>query len=193
MFYEELHDGAWRRIEIDGEMLMGRAHHVIYFASPERWASYPEWARHRRDEIVARVKSELRAPDYEYGDGATAAGSNSDAPAAPSGAGPCRMSRGRTDRGRRGSEMRALYVAIVLLLVTAGAMAWLVVDGVAGGQTFLPARGVHLWRTVVRVHEPATFWMCIATYAAVGLGALGLGVWGLREGRKLRTPGPRRG
>ena len=191
MFYEELHDGAWRRIEIDGEMLMGRAHHVIYFASPERWASYPEWARHRRDEIVARVKSELRAPDYEYGDGAMA-GSTPAAPAAVSGVDVPQVVRAYGPRPAR-QEMRALYVAIVLLLVTAGAMAWLVGDGVAGGQTFLPARGVHLWRTVVRVHEPATFWMCIATYAAVGLGALGLGVWGLREGRKLRTPGSRRG
>jgi hypothetical protein len=26
MYYEELHQGAWKRIEIDGEMLMGRAH-----------------------------------------------------------------------------------------------------------------------------------------------------------------------
>ena len=27
---------------------------------------YPEWARQRRDEIVARVKSVFREPDYEY-------------------------------------------------------------------------------------------------------------------------------
>ena len=27
-------------------MLMGRAHHVIYFASAERWIHYPEWVRH---------------------------------------------------------------------------------------------------------------------------------------------------
>jgi len=65
MYYEELHGGAWERIDIDGEMLMGRAHHVIYFASPERWLEYPEWARGRRDEIIARITSEFREPDYE--------------------------------------------------------------------------------------------------------------------------------
>jgi hypothetical protein len=37
MYYEEKHDGAWRRIELSGEMLTGGAHHVIYFRSPERW------------------------------------------------------------------------------------------------------------------------------------------------------------
>lgn len=66
MYYEEFHDNSWKRIEIDGEMLTGRAHHVIYFDSAERWQSYPEWARGRRDEIVARIKSEFREPDYEY-------------------------------------------------------------------------------------------------------------------------------
>lgn len=66
MYYEEKIGGAWERINIDGEMLTGRAHHVIYFASTERWQNYPEWARHRRDEIIARIKSEFRPPDYEY-------------------------------------------------------------------------------------------------------------------------------
>jgi hypothetical protein len=69
MYYEELHGSSWRRIEIHGEMLTGRAHHVIYFDSPERWLGYPEWARDRRDEIITRIKSEFREPDYEY-DGA---------------------------------------------------------------------------------------------------------------------------
>jgi len=66
MYYEERHAGRWRRIRIDGEMLTGRAHHVIYFASPDRWLDYPAWARDRRDEIIARIKSDLRPPDYEY-------------------------------------------------------------------------------------------------------------------------------
>lgn len=66
MYYEEWNDGGWQRLVIDGEMLTGRAHHVIYFASPERWQSYPKWARLRRDEIIARIKSEFREPDYEY-------------------------------------------------------------------------------------------------------------------------------
>jgi hypothetical protein len=69
IYYEEFLDGKTRRIEIDGEMLVGPVHHVIYFVSPERWQQrYPDWARDRRDEIIARVKSELAAPRYDYTD-----------------------------------------------------------------------------------------------------------------------------
>ncbi len=66
MFYEERVGASWQRIDIDGEMLMGPAHHVIYFASAERWQQYPAWARDRRDEIIARIVSEFHAPDYEH-------------------------------------------------------------------------------------------------------------------------------
>lgn len=66
MYYEEKIDGTWQRIAIDGEMLMGRAHHVIYFKSATDWQRYPEWARHRRAEIIARIKIQFREPDYEY-------------------------------------------------------------------------------------------------------------------------------
>jgi hypothetical protein len=62
MYYEEFADGAWRRLEIDGGMLCGRAHHVIYFVSTH----FPDWAAGRRDQIVARIKSEFCPPDYEY-------------------------------------------------------------------------------------------------------------------------------
>jgi hypothetical protein len=66
MYYEEYREGRWERIEISGEMLMGPAHHVIYFASREQWKAYPEWARGRRSEIIARIKSRFAPPDYEY-------------------------------------------------------------------------------------------------------------------------------
>ena len=66
MYYEERHAGVWDRLEIDGEMLTGRAHHVIYFASAQRWLAYPAWAQGRRDEIIARIQSQFREPDYEY-------------------------------------------------------------------------------------------------------------------------------
>lgn len=67
MYYEEARDDRWERIEISGEMLMGPAHHVIYFDSPEAWEKrVPDWARRRRDEIIARIKSAFRPPDYEY-------------------------------------------------------------------------------------------------------------------------------
>ena len=67
MCYEEFIGGKTRRIMIDGEMLVGRPRHVIYFASPDEWRKkYPDWARDRRDEIIARIKSEFRESDYEY-------------------------------------------------------------------------------------------------------------------------------
>ena len=69
MYYEEWCDGTWQRLILSGEMLMGRPHHVIYFASPEQWRKYPEWARNRREEIIQRIKSEFTEPDYQY-DGA---------------------------------------------------------------------------------------------------------------------------
>jgi hypothetical protein len=62
MYYEEFRDGVWHRIEIDGEMLVGKAHHVIYFGS----LKFPEWAIERREEIIARIKSKFHPPQYEY-------------------------------------------------------------------------------------------------------------------------------
>ena len=62
MYYEEFRDGEWVRISIDGEMLTGRAHHVIFFSH----VSFPAWAEGRESEIVDRIKSEFREPDYEY-------------------------------------------------------------------------------------------------------------------------------
>jgi hypothetical protein len=64
MYYEELRNGTWDRIDIDGEMLVGKAHHIIYFASTK----FPDWAFGRREEIVERIKSEFRPPEYEYDD-----------------------------------------------------------------------------------------------------------------------------
>jgi hypothetical protein len=66
VYYEEFHHGAWRRLAIEGEMLGGRPHHVIYFGSIAAWSGHPEWARARRDEIIARIKSALAIPDYDY-------------------------------------------------------------------------------------------------------------------------------
>ena len=66
MYYEELEGGEWRRLAIGGEMGTGRAHHVIYFGSRDDWSRRPEWARGRRDEIIARIKRAFPIPDYEY-------------------------------------------------------------------------------------------------------------------------------
>lgn len=47
---------------IDGEMLTGRAHHVIYLS----WLTFPDWAKGRETKIVERIKREFHEPDYEY-------------------------------------------------------------------------------------------------------------------------------
>jgi len=180
MYYEELHQGAWKRIEIDGEMLMGRAHHVIYFATPERWLEYPPWARDRRAEITARITSEFREPDYEYhGLAATASAAPSAAASNVSPAGASARKGGASAAGNR-----ALLVAVLALLVLAGAMGWLVTSGVARGETYLPLKQATLRRSVSRAQEPVTFWMSIGVYAAMGAGALALGVLGGRAGRR---------
>ena len=64
MYYEEFRDGAWQRISVDGDMLTGRAHHVIYF----NHITIPAWAEGRRDEIFERIKTGFPEPDYEYDD-----------------------------------------------------------------------------------------------------------------------------
>lgn len=62
MYYEEFFDGDWHRLSVDGEMLTGRAHHVIYFGH----ITFPDWAKGREEKIVERIKLEFREPDYEY-------------------------------------------------------------------------------------------------------------------------------
>jgi hypothetical protein len=66
MYYEELVDGKWERLSLDGELQTGRAHHMIFFDSKEDWARYPDWAKDRREEIIQRVMNDFREPDYEY-------------------------------------------------------------------------------------------------------------------------------
>lgn len=182
MYYEERHGWSWERIEIDGEMLMGPAHHVIYFPSPDQWLRHPSWAQGRRDEIIARIKSEFRPPDYEYhGDAPGAPPSTARAPAA-SGPRPPAPARGPTTpvQGRG-----ALLLAVILLFGLAAGMGWVVVRGLTSGQTRLPIKQATLRRPVERQQEPATYWLAIGVYAAVGAGALTLGGLGARAWRRL--------
>jgi hypothetical protein len=182
MYYEELRDGVWERLDVDGEMLTGRAHHVIYFASPESWLRYPEWARGRRDEIIARITRELREPDYEY----HGAGAGS-APAAARPAESKILPTGVPPRtaARPVAGKRALLVAVLLLFAIAGGMGLLVTRGLARGETYLPTKRSFLRRTVSREQEPGTFWLSIGVYAAIGAATLTLGALGVREGRRL--------
>jgi hypothetical protein len=64
LYYEERHEGVWRRLPLDGEA--GRPHHAIYFGSKVDWAKQPEWARDRRDEILARIKQAFPITEYAY-------------------------------------------------------------------------------------------------------------------------------
>ena len=176
MYYEELRDGVWERIDVDGEMLMGRAHHVIYFATPERWREYPRWASTRRDEIIARISSEFREPDYEHF-GARAGGAIAPGPVEPNVSPPA--SRATTTAPPPAGQ-RALLVAVLLLFAVAGAMGWLVTRGVVRGETFYPSKRAYLRRAVSREQEPGMFWVSIGVYAVIGAGTLTLGVLGVR-------------
>lgn len=61
--YEELRNGRWERILLDGERQMaGDVHHIIYLDN----AVFPDWAATRREEIIARVKTKCQPPDYAY-------------------------------------------------------------------------------------------------------------------------------
>lgn len=65
MYYAEVRDREWHEMVIDGEMLTGRAHHMIFFSH----ISFPDWAKGREQEIIDRIKSRFHPPDYEYFEG----------------------------------------------------------------------------------------------------------------------------
>ena len=203
LYYEERRGGAWQRIEIDGEMLMGRPHHVIHVPSPERWRAGPEWARGRRDEILARIRSEFREPDYEYDDPSSVAGHDAaEPPAAPdlpsasvprtaSAASAAPVAPGTRDAPRRAAAgaaqgMGALVAVAALCFAMAGAMGWLAGEGLLRGETPFPSRHASQGRGVSRAGDPAMFWTATGLYVAVGLGAFGFAVWLVREGSRLR-------
>ena len=167
MFYEEFHQGAWRRIAIDGEMLTGRAHHVIYFPDAATWQRYPEWARHRREEIISRIKSRFRGPDYEYDGGGTA--STPAAPGAP-------VSLPSND---------GTILPMLAFLVAAAAVCFLLTArGIDRGEIRLPVKHNPASRIVTRAESPALFWASIGTLATIGTGCAGCGVWLLIGGRR---------
>lgn len=183
MYYEEFVDGSWRRIEIQGEMLMGPAHHVIYFDSPERWQAYPVWARHRRDELIARIVSEFREPDYEYF-GLGPATPNDTVHATQQDASSRRPNDSATHSpsARRAPETRtgALMIAIAILIVMSASMGWLVARGLATGASIMPSTRPSVRRPVIRVNEPALYWAAIGVYSALSFTTAGLGLLCLR-------------
>jgi hypothetical protein len=139
-------------------MLTGRAHHVICFAAEETWQRYPEWARHRRDEIIVRIKSSFREPDYEYADGGTASTPPPPAPAIPSKSGG------------------PILPALIFLLGIAAATFWFAAQGIRDGETRLPARfsGNH---RVHRSEKPALFRTSVGVPGTLGAASAGAAAW----------------
>lgn len=178
MFYEEKVGGLWQRLEIDGEMLMGRAHHVIYFASPEVWRSYPEWARERREEIVARVKSVFREPDYEYQVWGDASG--------PVVAGRSVMEAHRAKEKVTWQQGVAMAALFLILIGVSGGMGWLVKRGLDRGETVLPSKHASQRRVLKREEETVSFWAALGVYGLVGLGSGLWAGWFVREAWRLK-------
>jgi hypothetical protein len=163
MYYEELHDGTWQRLEIDGEMLTGRAHHVIYFASEETWQGYPQWVRGRRGEIIARIKSRFSEPDYEYHDSVSLPPPLPLPPAAITAPLP----------KRDGSILPML----LFLLAIATASFWFAAEGVKDGEVRLPVKQNPASRSISRSEKPALFWTSISLVSSLGTGCTGLAAW----------------
>jgi Na+-transporting methylmalonyl-CoA/oxaloacetate decarboxylase gamma subunit len=151
-------------------MLTGRAHDVIYFRPPERWQEYPEWARHRREEIIARIKGEFREPDYEYDEDASAA-------AITAAVATARTITPPPLAARPTQGMGALFLFIVIFLALAAGMGWLVCSGLEKGATAWPAKRASQNRAIVRSEEPAMYWTAIGLYSAIGVGSAGFAAW----------------
>lgn len=153
-------------------MLIGEPHHVVHLASPERWDDCPSWARGQRDEIVARIRSQLKEPGYLYQVGADPA----PAPAAASG--PLTM----VTRSQR-RAMRALAVGLALCAVLMGIVVW---QGLASGEIWWPATQASARRMVSRTGDPLLFWTALSLYIMLGVGSMGALEWGRRSFRARR-------
>lgn len=65
IIYDEFRDGVWQRINVPGEILAGSPGRLIYITR----MPLPSWAAGRRHEIVSRIQSRLRPPEFVYDDG----------------------------------------------------------------------------------------------------------------------------
>jgi hypothetical protein len=187
MYYEELVEGSWERISVDGEMLLGRAHHAIFFRSPEAWKSLPGWAQGRRTEIIARIKSQFREPDYEYyGDGDEGTGSGlgvapGDSPADPV---PVAMSQCAVPAVPRQGSKKGLYFSVLVLLAVSVGAFWYANKSVKEGKTTLPTRHGGSGHPVFLKEDPVLFWTCVGAYGVAGMASTGLAAWLLIAARK---------
>jgi hypothetical protein len=166
LYYEEWRDGSWQRIDIDGEMLIGDPHHAVYLTTPERWQHYPSWARDRRDEIVARLRSALKPPGYLY----------QNAPAGAAASPPGRRPAVTVPASQRTAAW-LVGGSLVLLFALLAGLVW---HGLDSGETWWPATQASARRTVSRLADPLLYWTALMLYSTLGLGALALLGWGFR-------------
>ena len=56
-------DGSWRNISFQCEAYAKNVpRHALYMS--KNWENYPEWAQLRKDEIIARLKSVFKEPEF---------------------------------------------------------------------------------------------------------------------------------
>lgn len=180
MFYEERIAGAWQRLDLSGEMLMGPAHHVIYFPTPEAWAKLPEWARQRREEILARIQSEFRPPEYEYAQDVKPASASST---------PLRRAAPAVAAALPQRQVMGLLGAVLALAGFAGFMAWRIQSGIEAGHISLPFASGGFRHQVELAVSPILFWTSVGLHGVLGAGSLMLAFWITRLSLRSRRTG----
>ncbi len=65
IYYEQKVNEEWKKIEIVGEILLGKICFVIYFKTKKEWLEYPKWAQNRT-EIIERIKTKFPPSRTEY-------------------------------------------------------------------------------------------------------------------------------
>jgi hypothetical protein len=75
-------------------------------------------------------------------------------------------------------------LAAALLLALSAGMFWLAGTGLHTGETIWPSKSALQQRAVLRSVDPAQFWFAVGLYAGVGVGSLGLLIWGVRVARQ---------
>jgi hypothetical protein len=62
--YEEKKGDAWSGFLMEEQTDYREPPHHMRVMSAARWSEYPEWMQGRRDEILGRIRSELKEPRY---------------------------------------------------------------------------------------------------------------------------------
>jgi hypothetical protein len=86
-------------------------------------------------------------------------------------------------------QLRALLLAITLVLAIAAGTGWLALRSLATGATYWPSKLASQQRLISLEQDTAQYWAATGLYAVVCLASLALALWGLREWWKLRQMG----